>query len=391
MTEYFFKKLLGLRGRLNYSENNLEEDLATDLVVLQSHLETMFERVQQNSAILQKFRAFEIRLLKLNSLSDTIDHLLEEGKNYFDLDVISLCLIDETGEIAKTLTDNGYLPRSKNGLMLLGSKEPLKSTAIQPYIGVYEHARCADFFPHIDRHPASVAITPLTRRGKYLGTLNLGSYQLDRFADNMATDFIEHLSSVVSVCLENNLSVEEIRRISYIDALTGVNNRRFLEQRIDEELNRCQRNAEPLSCQFFDIDFFKSVNDKYGHQGGDRVLSLVAAAIRDQLRDNDVFVRYGGEEFVALLSNIDEPKALEIAERVRKAIQALVIAFNDTSISVTVSIGVSTYVPDSTSISIDGEIATRLIKSADSALYRAKHNGRNCVENSGIVSDKQVL
>ncbi len=369
----------------------MEEDLATDLVVLQSHLETMFERVQQNSVILQKFRAFEIRLLKLNSLSDIIDHLLEEAKNYFDLDVISLCLIDEVGEIAKTLNDNGYSPRSKSGLMLLGRKESLKPAAIQRYIGAYEQSRCADLFPHLDRPPASVAITPLTRHGKYLGTLNLGSYQPDRFADNMATDFIEHLSSVVSVCLENNLHVEEIRRVSYLDALTGVNNRRFLEQRIDEELNRCQRNAEPLSCQFFDIDFFKSVNDKHGHQGGDRVLSLVAVAIREQLRDNDIFVRYGGEEFVALLSNTDEAKALEIAERVRKTIQMLAIAFDDTSIPVTVSIGVSTYQPDSTSISIDGEIATRLIKSADSALYRAKHNGRNRVENGGVVWNRQVL
>jgi diguanylate cyclase (GGDEF)-like protein len=330
-------------------------------------------------------------LLKLNSLSDTIDHLLEEGKNYFDLDVISLCLNDETGEIAKTLNNNGYPVSSKNGLTLLSSKESLKSTAIQHYIGAYEQARCASLFSHLDRQPTSVAITPLTRRGKYLGALNLGSYQLDRFADNMATDFIEHLSSIVSVCLENNLHVEEIRRVSYLDALTGVNNRRFLEQRIDEEINRCKRNAEPLSCQFFDIDFFKSVNDKHGHQGGDRVLSLVAAAIREQLRDNDIFVRYGGEEFVALLSNIDEAKALEIAERVRKTIQALVIAFDDASIPVTVSIGVATYQPDSTSISIDEETAARLIKSADSALYRAKHNGRNCVENGGIVFDRQVL
>lgn len=351
----------------------------------------MLERVQQNSAILQKFRAFEIRLLKLNSLSDTIDYLLEEGRHYFDLDMISLCLIDETGEIAKNLNDNSFPSSSKKGLLLLGSKEAIKSTAIQPYVGVYEHARCADFFPNIDRHPASVAITPLTRRGKYLGTLNLGSYQPDRFADNMATDFIEHLSAVFSVCLENNLSVEEIRRISYIDVLTGVNNRRFLEQRIDEELSRCQRNAEPLSCQFFDIDFFKSVNDKHGHQGGDLVLSMVATAIKHQLRDNDVFVRYGGEEFVALLSNIDEAKALEIAERVRKAIQALVIAFNETFISVTVSIGVSTYVPDVTSLLINEETAARLIKSADSALYRAKHNGRNRVENGGVIWDRQVL
>jgi diguanylate cyclase (GGDEF)-like protein len=368
------------------------EELTTDLFVLQSHLETMLERVQQNSATLQKFQAFEIRLLKLNSLSGIIDHLLEEAKNYFDLDVISLCLIDETGEIAKTLNDSGYPCSSKNGLMLLETKESLKSTATQSYIGAYDDGLlCADFFPHIDKQPASIAITPLTRRDNHLGTLNLGSYQPDRFADNMATDFIEHLSSVVSVCLENNLHVEEIRRVSYLDALTGINNRRFFEQRIGEELKRSQRNAEPLSCQFFDIDFFKSVNDKHGHQGGDLVLSLVAATVKHQLRNNDVFVRYGGEEFVALLSNTDELKALETAERIRKAIQTLVIAVNDISVAVTVSIGVSTYVPDSALISKDGGIAARLIKTADAALYRAKHNGRNRVENGGIVSDKQVL
>lgn len=369
----------------------MEEDLTTDLAKLQNHLETLFERVQQNSATLLKFQAFELRLLKLNCLSEIIDHLLEEAKNYFDLDLVSLYLIDETGEIAKALKDNGYPYNSKKGLMLLENEEALKLTTIQPYIGVYENTACADFFPHIETQPASVAITPLTRRSKYLGTLNLGSYQPDRFADNMATDFIEHLSSVVSVCLENNLHVEEIRRVSYLDTLTGINNRRFFEQRIGEELKRSQRNAEPLSCQFFDIDFFKSVNDRHGHQGGDLVLSLVAAAIRHQLRDNDVFVRYGGEEFVALLSNTDEAKGLETAERVRKAIQALLIAINDISVAVTLSIGVSTYLPDGTSISIGSEVANRLIKSADSALYRAKHNGRNRVENGGIVLDRQVL
>ncbi|MGZ5006690.1 MAG: DUF484 family protein [Methylobacter sp.] len=364
----------------------MEEDLTSGLVVLQSHLETMLDRVQQNSATLRKFQAFEIRLLKLNALPDIIDHLLKEAKNYFDLDVISLCLIDETGEIAKALNDNGYPCDSKNGLILLS--KALKPTTIHPYIGVYDGIRCAGLFTHIEKQPASVAVTPLTRRDKYLGTLNLGSYQPDRFAGNMGTDFIEHLSSVVSVCLENNLNVEEMRRVSYIDALTGVNNRRFLEQRIGEELKRSQRNAKPLSCQFFDIDFFKRVNDRHGHQGGDLVLSLVAATIKHQLRDNDVFVRYGGEEFVALLSNTDEEKALETAERVRKAIQTLVIGVNDISVSVTISIGVATYIPDGKSIFIDSEVASGLIKTADSALYRAKHNGRNRVENGGVVTNK---
>jgi diguanylate cyclase (GGDEF)-like protein len=372
----------------------LENDLNTDLFVLQSHLESMLERVKQNSATLHRFQAFEMRLLNLNSLADMIDHILGDARHYFDLDAISLCLIDEKGEIAKILIEDGYGCSSKKGLILLDNKNLLLSTfglAVNPYIGAYNIAKCDDFFSEFEKKPASVAITPLNRRGKYLGTLNLGSYQADRFADTMATDFVEHLVSVVSVCLENNLNFETIRRTSFIDGLTGVNNRRFLEQRIGEELDRCRRNADPISCLFLDIDYFKVVNDKQGHQSGDRVLCAVATAIKTQLRSNDVLARYGGEEFVALLSNINEVMAQEIAERIRKTIQSLVIKLEEGSISVTISIGSSTYLLDSASFPIDNDISSRLIKLADSALYKAKRNGRNRVENGGVISEKRVM
>ncbi len=367
----------------------MENDLNTDLVVLQSHLESMLERVKQNSASLYRFQAFEMRLLNLNSLAEMIDHILEDAKHFFDLDIISLCLVDEKGEIAKFLNEEGYESSSKKGLILLDNKQLLLSTfgrAVNPYIGVYNNAKCADFFSKFDIKPASVAITPLNRRGKYLGTLNLGSYQADRFSDKMATDFIEHLVSVVSVCLENNINFETIRRTSFIDSLTGVNNRRFFEQRIGEELDRCRRNSDPISCLFLDIDFFKRVNDNQGHQAGDRVLCAVASAIKTQLRSNDVLARYGGEEFVALLSNIGEMMAFEIAERIRKTIQKLIIKLDEGSISVTISIGSSTYFFDPALVPIDKDISSRLINLADSALYKAKRNGRNRVENGGIIS-----
>jgi two-component system cell cycle response regulator len=372
----------------------LENDLNTDLFVLQSHLESMLERVKQNSASLHRFQTFEMRLLNLNSLADMIDHILGDARNYFDLDVISLCLVDEKGDIAKFLIEDGYEYSSKKGLILLDNKNLLISNlgiTVHPYIGVYNNARCYDFFSEFVKKPASVAITPLNRRRKFLGTLNLGSYQADRFADTMATDFVEHLVSVVSVCLENNLNFETIRRTSFIDGLTGVNNRRFLEQRIDAELDRCRRNCEPISCLFLDIDFFKVVNDKQGHLAGDRVLCAVASAIKTQLRSNDILVRYGGEEFVALLSNINEVMALEIAEQIRKAIQTMVIKLDEGSISVTISIGSSTYLFDSASFPNENDISSRLIKLADSALYKAKRDGRNRVENGGMISHRSFL
>ncbi|MGZ8165399.1 MAG: GGDEF domain-containing protein, partial [Methylobacter sp.] len=115
------------------------------------------------------------------------------------------------------------------------------------------------------------------------------------------------------------------------------------------------------------------------------------SAIKTQLRSNDVLARYGGEEFIILLSNISEIMALEIAERIRKTIQALVINLDEGSISVTISIGSSTYLPNSAASPTDNDISSRLIKLADSALYKAKHKGRNCVENGGLISEKPAM
>ncbi|MGR9037667.1 MAG: diguanylate cyclase, partial [Gammaproteobacteria bacterium] len=327
----------------------MEEDLDTKLLVLQSHLDGMLSCIKRNSITLKKFQQFEMRLLQLDSLSEIIDHILYDAKNYFDLDVIGLCLVDELGEIAELLEAEGKNAKFREGLVLLQDKSPLQSifgNAMRPYLGSYKPHAFANFFPvtHIDI--SSVALTPFNRRGKYLGSLNIGSHQADRFSSTMATDFVAHLGSIASVCLENILNFENIKRTSHVDILTGVNNRRFFEQRIVEELDRCQRNAEPISCLFLDIDHFKRINDKYGHQAGDLVLSLTAKAIKTQLRNNDVLARYGGEEFVALLSNINNSKAIEIAERIRKSIEALSIRFNDDLVKVTVSIGLSEHIPD---------------------------------------------
>lgn len=360
----------------------MKEDITTELRVLQSHMDSMLDRVQHNSLTLKRFQSFEMRLLNLNSLAEMIDHLLGDAQAFFDLDVISFCLIDEKSEIAGYLDDDGYDYLANDRLILLSDNELLKSTfgiSATPFLGVYKQANCARFFPNVNRNPISVAIIPLRRRGKYLGSLNFGSYTSNRFINDMATDFIEHMVSVVSICLENNLNFEMMRRTSLIDTLTGVNNRRFLEQRIGEEVDRSQRNGEPLSCLFLDIDYFKRVNDTYGHQAGDYVLALVAGMIKKQLRSNDVLARYGGEEFVALLSNIPELMASDIAERIRKSIKDLAFNYNEVEINITISIGLATYHPSRLASKTSAEISSQLIHSADSALYVAKDKGRDRV------------
>lgn len=367
----------------------MEEDIATGLSVLQSHLDGMLSRVQRNSMTLKRLQRFEMRLLSLSSLAEMIEFILGESRALFDLDVISLCLIDPNAEISGYLDIDNYDHRSREDLFLIGDDQFLQSNfglPVRPFLGIYQTASCARFFPNPSKKPASVVIAPLMRRGKCLGSLNLGSYQAHRFTHGMATDFIEHIASVISICLENNLNFEIMRRTSLVDPLTGVNNRRFLEQRIEEEVGRSQRTRTSLSCLFLDIDFFKGINDGFGHQAGDYVLIQVAGEVKKQLRNNDVLSRYGGEEFVALLSQSDVKSAGEIAERIRLSIANLRLEYADRHIPVTISIGAATYQPSELVKSPIAAIAKQLIQSADAALYEAKHNGRNRVENGGLLT-----
>jgi len=371
----------------------LEEDLTTDLMVLQSHLDGMLERVKSNGNTLRRFQMFEMGLLNLNSLAEMLEYILA-SQDFFDLDYIGFCLIDAKGELQTYLMEDGFNIDKQPRLILLKNNDILQATfgcSINPYLGLYKTAKCAHFFT-IDKHkPASVAIIPLVRRGKFLGALSMGSLDAHRFENTMATDFIEHMTSVVSVCLENHLNYEAMKRTSLMDTLTGVNNRRFLEQRLGEEIDRAQRSVEALSCFFLDIDFFKKVNDTYGHQVGDQVLTLVAKTIREQLRNNDVLARYGGEEFVALLANIEEGMAFDIAERIRKKIKSIVVEAKGESVTITISIGSVTYKPSKGTHINSSQVGVDLIEKADAALYSAKNSGRDKVVSAGVISDHMAL
>lgn len=372
----------------NRFENRVEEDISAEVYVLQSYLDSMLDRVKLNSDILTRLQQFEQHLLSLNSLAELIDFILCESKHLLDLDVISLCLVDPKGEIANYLEIDHYDYRSKESLLLIADDHSLQGNlgrSIRPFMGIYQAASCASFFPALAKDPASVVIVPLQRRGKCLGSINLGSYSAERFSQKMATDFIRHIAAVIGICVENNLNFEALRHTSLIDPLTGLNNRRFLEQRLIEEIERSRRNRSALSCLFIDIDYFKKINDNYGHQAGDYVLAQVAALSKKYIRSNDVLARYGGEEFVALLTECEEKTAVEIAERMRINIASLRIQYCEITIPVTVSIGVAVCMPDQSKIGVTA-IAVNLIKTADSALYLAKNNGRNRVENGGLIS-----
>ncbi|WP_017753409.1 PAS domain S-box protein [Calidifontibacillus oryziterrae] len=169
-----------------------------------------------------------------------------------------------------------------------------------------------------------------------------------------------------------------LHRLSTIDGLTGVANRRAFDARLEIEWNHCNLIAKPLSLIMLDIDYFKPYNDVYGHLGGDECLKAVASAIQHTLeRSTDFFCRYGGEEFSVILPETDKNGANKVAEKIRTAIEALQIPHQESSISqwVTVSVGSATIIPNLNSSPTD------LISYADKAVYQAKKDGRNCVRN----------
>ena len=167
---------------------------------------------------------------------------------------------------------------------------------------------------------------------------------------------------------------EQLTRMSVTDALTQLSNRGHFDLVIDEEIRRAQRTETPLSVLLLDIDHFKRVNDTYGHPFGDDCLRLVADTLRQYgQRAGDVVARYGGEEFVMALPGMNSREASEQAERIRAAVAALRPVYGQERLELTISIGVATLQPPASST------PPQLLASADTALYRAKHNGRNQV------------
>ncbi len=165
----------------------------------------------------------------------------------------------------------------------------------------------------------------------------------------------------------------KLEKLALHDALTGLYNRGNFDERLQDEMNRTLRYGTHVSILMLDIDLFKKVNDTYGHQAGDAVLKSIADTISNSIRKNDYPARYGGEEFSVILPETDQPEAIELAERIRVAIEhkEFRISQRDT-IHLTISIGVGS----SSERIISPEL---LIQAADGALYNAKENGRNQV------------
>lgn len=220
---------------------------------------------------------------------------------------------------------------------------------------------------------------PLLGHGELLGVMHLcfdGGNSAEELTDGGRAQIIQAVANQVALSVANLRLRETLRDQSLLDPLTGLYNRRAIHEWFEREITSAVRNGRALSVLLVDIDHFKRFNDQCGHECGDTALRHLAGLLRDGLRADDLICRLGGEEFAILLPDTAMREAIAVAEKLRRAAEALVIHHRGQAIGpLTISIGVA-------ALGLDADRAEQLLRHADRALYRAKAAGRNCVQAS---------
>ena len=211
--------------------------------------------------------------------------------------------------------------------------------------------------------------------------LFLGKPRRDFFIRAESFDFIENYQNKdellirINALLKTKILKDKIEKVSTTDDLTGLHNRKYLQERLEEEISRSRRYGTKISCILFDLDYFKVINDMYGYEWGDILLRNIANKLIAMARKEDIVTRYGDEEFLLVLPNTSEENAFLFGERFRREIEKMefIPAKEEEPHKVTISAGISTYpcMPE-----VD-EDANTIIRYAEHALYNAKHRGRN--------------
>jgi len=362
----------------------MPRDLIAENEALRAHMAYLIEQAERNHDIMCRHQAFDLEIVGASTFQELVGTIFRLLPVISELDAVTLALVDADADIFTVMHKLGVDFEPLPDLLFVEHAvelgfQRIDGAAPRPRLGAFDLMNHRSSFPHAGSKLGSVALVPLLRNKRLIGSLNLGSRDAQRFTPAMATDFIEHMASIIAICLENVISNEMLKYIGLTDPLTG----RYIDRRLLEEIARARRQDYPVSCMFIDVDRFKQVNDSVGHQAGDEVLREVATRIKTELRLSDALARYGGEEFVVLLVDADLQASAIVAERIRSSVADKPVDLADgVLLDVSVSIGVATLEDFDREHPIEG-VAQQLVGQADVALYQAKESGRNRVVMAG--------
>jgi two-component system, cell cycle response regulator len=356
--------------------------LARDNEELRKRLAELTSEAAVNETIMKRTQARELTLLRADSLAQLLHAMVDGLRESYSLDAVSVVLLDPQHEVRHLLVAGGDRPEEFKQIFFVDSLiglAPQLAVLHRPWLGPFVGADHHLLFPGTSSLK-SVALLPLPRKDRATGALCFGSADATRFTRHYGTDFLSHLGAVGAVCIENAVNRARLLRAGITDFLTGWHNRRYLQQRLKEELSRAQRRGGSIACLMIDIDKFKGINDGYGHLAGDAALKEIAHRVEGQIRSMDTAARFGGDELAILLPEATAVEAARLAERIREVIAAVPFALNSQiTRSLTVSIGVASVAPGRLETDLKA-VADRLVADADAALYRAKALGRNRVQ-----------
>jgi two-component system, cell cycle response regulator len=357
-------------------------DFESEIRELRSRIATLVDEATNNERLLKRSQERELELLKAESLAQIFEAICAGLKESYGLEAVTLLLLDPQHEIRHLLiADHLKVEDFPNVLFtdsLIGIA-PQFNSFHRPWLGPYMGCDHQLLLPG-GAGIRSVALIPLRRQDRLQGSLNFGSSDDKRFSRHLATDFLAHLGIIASFAIENTINRARLVRSGLTDFLTGWHNRRYLNARLKEELARAQRQGSSLTCLLIDLDRFKQINDQHGHLAGDLALREAAQRVDAHIRGSDAAARFGGDEFVVLAPGIGPEQAATLAERIRTSVCDTPLEIQPgVWLNMTVSVGVAgmTLSRDEADLKTAAE---RLLADADSALYRAKQNGRNRVE-----------
>ena len=358
---------------------------------LREQLDRLLTETTRNEQIQSLFDQFTLAVVAAHG-PRKLFHLLLEAQKRFHVDNIRLCIVDRYHEVERLLTEN--YQHNYPGLSFIDTETSqmlISNLPDTPVIGKNILNKYSWLISHDDenrKNYQTAALLPLKRGDETIGIQLLISTNENQFNDLNTISLLNRLSAMIAISIENCINRQRILEQGYQDGLTNAYNRRYLNDRLKNEVARCLRKKADLACLFIDIDFFKKINDNYGHQVGDIVLVKLVSLMQEQVRAGDIVARYGGEEFTIILPDTGIQLAHEIAERIRHKVEEQKLVINEKPIHITVSIGISTLnqikgqanTIDKNALHITEKYLDKLlIGKADEALYLAKQAGRNQV------------
>jgi diguanylate cyclase (GGDEF)-like protein len=355
-------------GRYSLEDINIIEK-TTENVAVSMEKEYLREQLREREEELSVINNSSVILTSSLDIQEIFGSFIEELKKVVDVDWATIVLIIENEFVCVALSSpetSAYqigdrIPMERTGTAwVVDQKKPF----IEHDLAEQRYFTTSDFFyTHGFR---SMAYIPLIAKGKVIGSFILSSKTPNAFS-RRHVKLLEQLAAQIAMPLENTQLYANVKKKAIVDELTGLYNRRSLEEVIDSEISRHSRYGGTFSLAIIDLDSFKLYNDTYGHLAGDTLLQIIGRNIKNAIRNADYAFRYGGDEFAILLPQTSIDSALSVLERVHEKIMD---GIDTHKITITASIGLACW-PD------DGISRTDIIASADVSLYRAKRKGGN--------------